>query len=74
MKILGIVRIRKGCKYRFNPVLIDFGSDIPKYTRVTVGPVPGMPKAKTVNACHVHVYYSDGSHAGFVHVNSLENK
>jgi hypothetical protein len=61
--------VRKGCKYRFVPV--PFGVGIPKGETVTVGPVPGMI-APTVNARHVHVYYADGSHAGFIHVNSLE--
>jgi hypothetical protein len=67
--------IRKGSKYRFVPVLIDrcFGDvSIPVGEHVTAGPVPGMHHAATVNCKHVHVYFADGSHAGFVHVNSLE--
>ena len=66
--------IRKGCKYRFVPVPLDRIFDDVRITAgdvVTVGPVPGM-RAPTVNAGHVHVYFADGTHAGFVHVNSLE--
>ena len=67
--------VRKGCKYRFVPVPLDriFGDvRIQAGEIITAGPVPGLPFAKTVNAGHVHVYLADGTHAGFVHVNSLE--
>jgi hypothetical protein len=67
--------IRKGSKYRFNPIPIDRFHPchvIAVGEHVTAGPVPGLLKAATVNAGHVHVYFADGSHAGFVHVNSLE--
>ena len=69
------MRVRKGCKYRYVPVPLDRifgGGRIQAGEHVKVGPVPGMPFAKTVNAHHVHVYFTDGTHAGFVHVNSLE--
>lgn len=70
------MKIRKGIKYRFNPVPLDRFMpyhDIEQGEHVRVGCVPGIPSARTVNAGHVHVYHADGSHAGFVHVNSLEN-
>jgi hypothetical protein len=65
-------RVRKGCKYRYVPVLIDrLDYDLPSGTIVTVGPVPGM-RAKTVNCGQVHVYNDAGQHLAFVHVNSLQ--
>ena len=70
------MRVRKGGVYRFNPVGFDRFypcHNIAVGEHVRVGKVPGLQRAATVNAGHVHVYrIADDSHCGFILVNSLE--
>jgi hypothetical protein len=68
------MRVRAGCRYRFNPVVwdrVDPKTDLKKGDVVTVVNLPGAPPANTMGHCHVNG--PDGEFAGLVHCNSLES-
>lgn len=55
------------------PVFADlFGCDIPAGAFVSMGPVPGMPRAGGRSGQFRWVYYSDGTFAGMVCRGSLQ--
>jgi hypothetical protein len=67
-------RVRVGRKYRYNPVPLD---RINRPYNITAGDIvrvvnlPGCPRANTMGHCHVN--HMDGTFAGLVCTNSLED-
>lgn len=78
------MQIRKGNKYRFNPVPMDAFIYPPYGIKIGIlksGDIvkviapPGMPKAKTINCNHVYIdveINGKWEFAGLIHINSLE--